>query len=202
MAMAAGSSLAVALTVFGVVTLQLFIVGTAADRLIKGRATDFIIEIPPLRVPLAGNIWLKTIHRVSWFLREAVPLFLVGTLVLFLLDRAGGVVMMENIAKPVIQGLLGLPVESTVAFIVGFFRRDYGAAGLYDLFAQGKLTNNQVAVSMVVITLFVPCIAHFFVMIKERGVRTAFAIAGFILPFAVLVGALLNGFLRVTGIAL
>ncbi len=55
---------------------------------------------------------------------------------------------------------------------------------------------------MVVITLFVPCIAHFFVMIKERGLRTAFAIAGFILPFAVLVGALLNGFLRVTGIEL
>jgi ferrous iron transport protein B len=202
MAMAAGTSLAVALTVFGVVVLQLFIVGSAADRLIKGRATDFIIEIPPLRIPLAGNIWLKTLHRVSWFLKEAVPLFLVGTLVVFLLDRVGGVVVMERIARPVIQGLLGLPVESTVAFIVGFFRRDYGAAGLFDLFSQGRLTNNQVAVSMVVITLFVPCIAHFFVMIKERGLRTAFAIAGFILPFAVLVGALLNGFLRVTGIEL
>lgn len=202
MAMAAGSSLAVGLTVFGVVFLQLFIVGSAANRLIKGRATDFIIEIPPLRVPLAGNIWLKTLHRASWFLKEAVPLFLVGTFVIFLLDRVGGVGVMERIARPVIQGLLGLPVESTVAFIVGFFRRDYGAAGLFDLFSQGRLTNNQVAVSMVVITLFVPCIAHFFVMIKERGLRTAFAIAGFILPFAVLVGALLNGFLRVTGIEL
>jgi ferrous iron transport protein B len=202
MAMAAGSSLSVGLTVFGVVVLQLFIVGSAAGRLIKGRATDFIIEIPPLRVPLAGNILLKTLHRVSWFLKEAVPLFLVGTLVLFLLDRAGGVAVMERVARPVIQGLLGLPVESTVAFVVGFFRRDYGAAGLFDLFSQGRLTNNQVAVSMVVITLFVPCIAHFFVMIKERGLRTAFAMAGFILPFAVLVGALLNGFLRLTGIEL
>ncbi|MBP2680393.1 MAG: small GTP-binding protein domain protein [Candidatus Krumholzibacteriota bacterium] len=202
MAMAAGSSLAVAFTVFGVVTLQLFVVGSAADRLIKGRATDFIIEIPPLRVPLAGNIWLKTLHRVSWFLKEAVPLFLIGTLALFVLDRAGGIGVLERVARPVIQGLLGLPVESTVAFIVGFFRRDYGAAGLYDLFTQGRLTNNQVAVSMVVITLFIPCIAHFFVMIKERGLRTAFAIAGFVLLFAILVGALLNGFLRVTGIEL
>jgi ferrous iron transport protein B len=202
MAMAAGTSLACALAVFGVVTLQLFIVGSAANRLIKGRTTDFIVEIPPLRVPLAGNMWMKTLHRVSWFLKEAVPLFLIGTLVLFLLDRVGGVALMERAARPVIEGLLGLPVESTVAFIVGFFRRDYGAAGLYDLFTQGRLTTNQVAVSMVVITLFIPCIAQFFVMIKERGLRTAFAMAGFILPFAVLVGAILHAFLRVTGIEL
>ena len=202
MAMAAGTSLACALAVFGVVTLQLFIVGSAANRLIKGRTTDFIVEIPPLRVPLAGNMWMKTLHRVSWFLKEAVPLFLIGTLVLFLLDRVGGVALMERAARPVIEGLLGLPVESTVAFIVGFFRRDYGAAGLYDLFTQGRLTTNQVAVSMVVITLFIPCIAQFFVMIKERGLRTAFVMAGFILPFAVLVGAILHAFLRVTGIEL
>jgi ferrous iron transport protein B len=202
MAMAAGSSIACAVTVLVVVSSQLFIVGSAANRFIKGRSTDFIIEIPPLRVPLAANIWLKTVHRMWWFLREAVPLFLAGTLVLFFLDRVGGVRFMERAARPVIQGLLGLPVESTVAFIAGFFRRDYGAAGLYDLFSRGRLTNNQVAVSMVVITLFVPCIAHFFVMIKERGLRTALAIVGFILPFAILVGALLNAFLRVTGIEL
>jgi len=38
-----------------------------------------------------------------------------------------------------IAGMLGLPMESTVAFIVGFFRRDYGAAGLFDLFSNGLL---------------------------------------------------------------
>jgi ferrous iron transport protein B len=109
---------------------------------------------------------------------------------------------MEKATRPVVEGMLGLPTESTVAFVVGFFRRDYGAAGLYSLFSQGKLTTNQVAVSMVVITLFVPCIAQFFVMIKERGWRPAFLIAVFILPFAILVGTLLNVFLRLTGIDL
>lgn len=202
MAMAAGSSVACVLTVFGVVAAQLFIVGSLSNRLIKGRRADFIMEIPPLRVPILGNIWLKTFHRVVWFLREAVPLFLIGTLILFVLDRFGTLTLMERGARPVVEGLLGLPIESTVAFIVGFFRRDYGAAGLYDLFAQGKLTTNQVAVSMVVITLFVPCIAQFFVMIKERGFRTAALIVAFILPFAILVGTLLNGFLRLTGIEL
>lgn len=202
MAMAAGSSIACVATVFGVVTLQLFLVGSLSNRLIKGRTTDFIVEIPPLRVPQLGNIWLKTLHRVAWFLREAVPLFLIGTFVLFVLDHVGAIGLMEKATRPVVEGMLGLPTESTVAFIVGFFRRDYGAAGLYSLFSQGKLTTNQVAVSMVVITLFVPCIAQFLVMIKERGWRAAFLIAGFILPFAILVGTLLNVVLRLTGIDL
>jgi len=202
MAMAAGSSVACAATVFGVVALQLFLVGSLSNRLLKGRSTDFIVELPPLRAPQIANIWLKTIHRLAWFLREAVPLFLIGTLILFILDRAGMISLMERVTQPVVKGMLGLPTESTVAFVVGFFRRDYGAAGLYDLFSEGKLSANQIAVSMVVITLFVPCIAQFFVMIKERGWREAFLIAGFILPFAILIGTLLNVFLRLTGIEL
>ncbi|UCG51147.1 MAG: ferrous iron transport protein B [Candidatus Latescibacterota bacterium] len=202
MAMAAGSSVACVFTVFFVVTVQLFLVGSLSNRLIKGRTTDFIVELPPIRVPHLGNIWLKTRHRIVWFLKEAVPLFIIGTFVLFVLDRFGTLAVMERAFRPVISGLLGLPVESTAAFIVGFFRRDYGAAGLYELFSLGKLNTNQVAVSMVVITLFVPCIANFFVMIKERGLRTAVWMVIFILPFALLVGTLLNLFLRLTGIEL
>jgi ferrous iron transport protein B len=202
MAMAAGSSTAALLTVFMVVTAQLFLVGSLSHKLIKGRTTDFIVEIPPLRTPMLSNIWLKTLHRVAWFLKEAVPLFLIGTGILFVLDLLGAIKWIEHAARPVVRGLLGLPVESTFAFVIGFFRRDYGAAGLFDLFSQGKLTTNQVAVSLVVITLFVPCIAQFLVMIKERGLRTTALISAFILPFAVLIGALLNAFLRVTGIEL
>ena len=51
---------------------------------------------------------------------------------------------------------------------------------------------NQLIVSLVVITLFVPCLANFFVMIKERGAKTAFLMLAFILPFAFLVGGILR----------
>ena len=47
----------------------------------------------------------------------------------------------------------------------------------------------------VTITLFIPCIANFFMIVKERGWRTATAVAAFIIPFAVLVGAALNAVL-------
>ena len=49
---------------------------------------------------------------------------------------------------------------------------------------------------MVVITLFIPCIANFFMIVKERGWKTALAIAGFVIPFALAVGAGLHFALR------
>ena len=49
---------------------------------------------------------------------------------------------------------------------------------------------------MIVMTLFVPCIANFFVMIKEQGLRKALAMLAFITPFAVGVGAVVGAGLR------
>jgi ferrous iron transport protein B len=52
---------------------------------------------------------------------------------------------------------------------MGMVRRDFGAAGLTEL----ALSPAQVVVSLVVITLFVPCIASLMVLFKERGPRDA-----------------------------
>ena len=43
-------------------------------------------------------------------------------------------------------------------------------------------------VALVTITLFIPCIANFFMILKERGGKTGVAIAAFILPFSFGVG--------------
>ncbi|MGC8917478.1 MAG: ferrous iron transport protein B [Thermoanaerobaculum sp.] len=184
----------------GVVAATLFGVGWAAARILPGRSSDFLLEIPPLRVPQLGNILIKTAARTEWYLEEAVPLFVLGTLLLFALDATGLLAGLETLAKPVVRGLLGLPPEAASSFLVGFLRRDYGAAGLYALRDAGKLDGVQAVVSLVVITLFVPCIANFFMMIKERGLKTATAIVAFIVPFAFLVGGLLNFVLRALGV--
>jgi ferrous iron transport protein B len=87
-----------------------------------------------------------------------------------------------------VMSWIGLPKEAAVAFLFGFFRRDYGAAGLFDLQQAGALTGNQLAVAVITLTLFVPCIAQFLIMKKERGLKMASAIALFIFPFAFVVG--------------
>ena len=83
---------------------------------------------------------------------------------------------------------LGLPAEAAVAFLFGFFRRDYGAAGLYDLQHSGGMGGNQLLVATVVLTIFLPCIAQFLIMRKERGWGVTLAMSGAILATAFGVG--------------
>jgi ferrous iron transport protein B len=180
----------------GVVALVLVTVGWAASRVLPGRGSDFLLEVPPLRVPSLGNIVIKTAARSEWYLKEAVPLFVLGTLLLWVLDASGALPRLESAARPLVVSLLGLPERATEALLIGFLRRDYGAAGFLVLRDQGLLDGVQAVVSLVVITLFVPCIANFFVMIKERGVAVAVAQVAFIVPTAFLVGGALNWVLR------
>ncbi len=196
LAMSAAVSPWILIGVLGSVGLQMIIVGRLAAHLLPGEAAAFIMELPPLRWPQWRNIVAKTRLRLVWYITEVVPLFVVGTLVLFVMDKVGTLVAVQAAARPVVNGLLGLPAEAATAFVMGFFRRDYGAAGLYQLQQGGGLDAVQLLVSMVVITLFVPCIANFLVIVKERGWRTAAAIVAFILPYAVLVGAVVNAVVR------
>jgi ferrous iron transport protein B len=184
----------------GTVLGTLFAVGWLAARLVPGDVSDFMLELPPIRRPQLTNIVVKTFARIEWYLREAVPLFLLGTLILFLLDTFHLLGIVEKAAAPVVQGLLGLPSESAQAFLIGFLRRDYGAAGLYELSRAGRLDSVQLIVSMVTITLFVPCIANFFIMIKERGAKAALLMVAFIVPLAFLVGGALNWGLHALGV--
>jgi ferrous iron transport protein B len=187
----------------GTVALVMVAVGALARRVLPGESSAFVLEIPPLRLPAAGNIAVKTLARMEWYLREVVPLFVLGTLVLWLLHTLRLLESLERLAAPVVQGLLGLPAKATEAFLIGFLRRDYGAAGLYDLFRDALASGAppaevevQIVVALVTMTLFVPCVANLLMIVKERGVRTALAMAAFIFPFAFAVGGLLNVILR------
>jgi ferrous iron transport protein B len=206
LAMTAGLSWAANLWFVGTLAAVLFLVGWLAAKVLPGRGSDFILELPPLRVPQAGNILVKTTSRIEWYLREALPLFLVGTLILWVLDRTHGLAVLEKAMSPVVVGLLGLPKETAAAFILGFLRRDYAAAGLFRHFEPALRSHTmtwameiQVVVALVTITLFIPCIANFFMILKERGWRTGVAIAGFILPFSFGVGAAVNQLMRLVG---
>ena len=186
----------------GVVILVLFVVGFLASLIIPGKGSDFILELPPIRMPQFSNIFIKTTARIEWYLKEAVPLFILGTIVLFIFDKSGILRLIEEIASPLVVSFLGLPVKATEAFIVGFLRRDYGAAGLFSMVNAGDLNPVQMVVSLVTLTLFVPCIANYFMMVKERGFKISLGIMVFIFPFAFLVGGILNFILIRLGISL
>ena len=176
----------------GTVLAVLLLAGTITSRVLPGSKADFFLEIPPIRMPRMGNILMKTLGRIEWYLKEAVPLFVLGTLILFVLDKLHMLQRIEAAAAPLVENFLGLPREATAAFILGFLRRDYGAAGLFELSKQGVMNEHQIIVSIVTLTLFIPCLASFFMIIKERGMRTSLLMFGLITVFALLVGGGIN----------
>jgi ferrous iron transport protein B len=203
LAMTSGLSSWAMLWFVGTLVLVIFLIGWLAAKVLPGRGSDFMLELPPLRLPQAGNIAVKTLARIEWYLREALPLFVLGTIILWTLDRFGGLAVLERGMAPVVVGLLGLPKETAGAFILGFLRRDYAAAGLFQHFQPFMKAHTmtwemevQVTVALVTVTLFIPCIANFFMILKERGWKTGFAMMGFIFPFSFGVGAAVNQLMR------
>ncbi len=200
--MLGGVGLTASVIWFAIVVGTIVLVGFLASKVLPGDSSDFIMEIPPIRFPQIGNLIVKTMARIEWYLREAVPLFVVGTVLLFVADRTGALAVIERVSQPLIVRLLDLPPKTAGVFLIGFLRRDYGAAGLYRMAQGGMLTHVQVLVSLVTMTLFIPCLANFLVIIKEHGLKVAIGMALFIFPFAILVGAVLNFAIRHLGIAL
>lgn len=183
------------------VGLQMLIVGYLAAKVLPGGTPFFITELPPYRMPRLENVLSKTYFRTKWFIREAIPYFLLGTAVLFLADVTGFLAGLMDFFSPVVVDLFDLPKKTSQAFILGFLRRDYGAAGLFDLFDRGLLDGLQAFVSMSVMTLFVPCIANVFVIFKERGTRIGSVLVIFVFAYAIFAGTVLNFLLRFSGIS-
>jgi ferrous iron transport protein B len=176
--------------VIGVILL----VGWLRSRLFEGERSEFILEVPPMRRPHLKNVVTKTLARLNWYLKEVIPIFLVGTGILFLLDKLHVLGNLARLGEPLVTGWLGLPSQMANAFLVGFMRRDFGAVYILDA-ATGPnplLSQHQIFVAMVTITLFMPCFANFLMIAKEHGIKVAWSMAGFIFPFAFLVGGVVN----------
>jgi ferrous iron transport protein B len=166
-----------------------------------GEAPSFYMEIPPLRLPKVSNVVIKTYSRVHWYFKEIFPLFILASVFIWIGQITGIFnLLVKGLEYPV--RLLGLPDKAAVSFLFGFFRRDYGAAGFYDLKSAGLIGGAQLVVASVTLTLFVPCVAQFLMNIKERGMRIGFGLSLFVLLFSFGAGYVVNFALATLGVKL
>lgn len=185
---------AIILVIFGVS-------GAVLSKVLPGPAPTFIIEIPPMRMPKLKNVALKTYVRLEWYVKEIIPIFLIASALIWLGQISGAFdIVIRWLSYPL--GMMGLPSAAGPAFLFGFFRRDYGAAGLYDLQSSGALNWNQLLIAVVVLTLFLPCVAQLIITFRERGWKWGTAISAFVLAFAFATGIALNAIFNMVGIIL
>jgi len=185
-----------------VVVGELLLVGYLSAKALPGDQPSFYMEMPPLRLPKITNVLTKTYSRMQWYLLEVLPLFVIASVFIWIgrLTRIFDLVIAG--LQPIVR-TIGLPNNVAEPILYGFFRRDYAAAALYDE-ATGAtgLTGNEFLVAAVVLTLFLPCIAQFLIMVKERGVKATLMMAVAILILAFGTGFLLTKALNIFGINL
>lgn len=192
-ALMAGVGAGYAAAYFAALLVIFVAAGTALGRLVPGVSTDLLIDLPSLRLPRLDNVLRKSFVKIYHFMKEVTVFFLLGALAISALELTGALAAIQAFAVPLTVGWLGLPAEASTAFVMGFVRRDFGAAGFFTM----SLTAAQLLVSMVTITLFIPCIASVMVIWKERGAGYVAGLFGASVGIAFLAGGVLA---RLTGV--
>ena len=179
--------------VFGVLAVVEIIAGVILNKGIQEETrTDFILEIPVIRIPTVKNLLLKTYYRLKWFAVETIPLFVLGALVLFVMERLLILDLLKVFLSPVVVSFLGLPVKCVEVFLLCIARREAGAVILLHLLKAGQIDYVQACVGTITISLFMPCFANVMAMIKELGWKAALLMVLVITGSSILIGGLIN----------
>ena len=174
--------------IFAILFLISVISGFILNKILKGETPELFVEIPPYRVPYLPALIKKLWIRVKVFLRESVPLIIFGVFIVGILDVWG---ITNHIAdflgKPIVS-ILGLPGEIVSVMTLGFLRKDISIA----LLTPFNLNIKQLIIASVFLVMYLPCIATFFTLLKELGVKNTLKIISIMLLVAILVSGLLN----------
>lgn len=177
-------------TVFTIILSQILVAGVLANRILPGIRSGLIMQIPAMRVPKLFPVLKMAYQKTFHFMKEAIPVFVFSSVVVFLFQKAGGLAFLETTFGPYLDKILGLPEKSIQVFLKTMIRRESGAAELQHL--AGGFTHLQLVVNLLVMTLIAPCINAIIVLFKERGLKTGASILATGVVYAVAVGSLVN----------
>lgn len=188
---------------FGFLALAEVAAGLLLNRLLPAESeSQFIQELPPIRVPRVAAVARKTGYRLLWFLREAIPIFLIAALALFTIDRVGLLDLLKTALKPFIMGWLGLPLDMVDAMLLTFARSEAAAGLILRMSHQGVLNGVQSVVAVILITTFSQCFANIAAMFKEVRARAALVIIAAIYAASFLYTGVVRALLAAAGGAL
>jgi ferrous iron transport protein B len=186
------------IAVFGILISQVLIAGYLANKILPGNRSPLFLEIPPMRLPKPMAVLKMAVAKTYFFMLEALPVFVLASLGVFLFERIGGLRLLEHTMGPMIHHVMGLPEKSVQVFIKTMIRRESGATELEHL--RIVYTNLQLVVNLLVMTFVAPCINSFIVLFKERGFKTGMAINITVFVYAILIGSVVNHVCQYFGI--
>jgi len=141
---------------------------TQNSLVIEGRA---FLEFPRWSV-----IWREANATINQFLFNAIPIFLVITVIASLLNWLGIIATLANIINPM-MGLFNLPPQASLPIVLASIRKD----GIL-LFAEPEtfamLTPLQVLTGVYLAGVLLPCLVTLLTIMREQSARFALLMLG------------------------
>jgi len=210
-ALPCAAQMGVDMGIFGRIGFKAFLIGYGAlafteicagmilNKFIKDDTKSFFLqELPAIRAPNVKAIATKTYYRLYWFLKEAIPIFIIAAAALFLLDKTGILDFTKTLMKPIVENWLGLPRDIVDVLILAIARHEAAAGLTLKMVDAGVLNYIQCIVTVVITTMFVPCFANVVAMCKQMGVKTGIAMALAINTSSFILAGILNWILIFT----
>ncbi|MBM4398112.1 MAG: ferrous iron transport protein B [Deltaproteobacteria bacterium] len=151
--------------------------GRVLSAVVREPSSEFIMEVPPYRVPPASIIFKKVWLRVREFLVSAWPVVVAASAVMAVLEQAGIDDVMNRALAPLTAGLLGLPEAVGVTLVFGLLRKELSLVMLFQALGTedvaSVMTPAQVLTFAVFVTFYVPCVATVATLVREVGWRWA-----------------------------
>ncbi len=172
------------------------LMGILLNLLLPGTLQPVELPTPPLRFPDLKMIIKNTAKEAVSFLKDTVPTFIFGGIAIALLDYYNGFMKLRQLCAPITVEFLKIPENAANLFVMSIIKRDLGAAGFYSMVTSGSFTQKEILITLVVLTLFVPCFASQMILFKQGKALTAVLIwiGSFAIAFSAggLVSLLLN----------
>ncbi|MGH2331381.1 ferrous iron transport protein B [Thermoanaerobacter mathranii] len=185
-----------ALAVFALDVLVIYIAAYFADKIAHGKPYDLIMELPGYRVPALKPTLKQIWIRIKDFLYVALPIIVVGSLVLEILKYTGIFKYVTYVTDPIVVKWLGLPSIVGIVLIFGVLRKELTLIMLLALSGTSHisqiLTPKQMIVFGVVTMLYIPCIATIAALKRTIGWRKTWWVVFVDIFVAILVGGILN----------
>ncbi len=189
-----GPHLAFALFVLDIVVIG--VLGKILTKVFPRVTPGLILEIPTYKVPSARVVISKLWLRVKEFLIIALPVLVIGSVVLSVLEFTHVDRYLNLVLLPITWSL-GLPAVVGVTLIFGVFRKELSLVMLFQALGTSQvdtvMSSGQIMVFTVFILFYIPCVATIAALNRELGrVRTT-AVVGITVGTALLVGLLTRG---------
>ncbi len=157
--------------------ILIFLIGRLLNRFLPGVSVGIIMEMPSYRVPSATVITKQAWNRFKPFLITALPLIILGSILIEAMRLTDVLSLVSNALSPVTVVWLGLPAFTGFLFIFGVLRKEASlvllmtAAGTVDI--RSAMSPVQMIVFALVIMIYVPCIATIAALVRETGWKRA-----------------------------